>query len=169
MKTLSMIAVIGNNRELGLNNQLLCHLPEDLRRFKLITSGHPVIMGDKTWESLPIKPLPKRRNIVMTLNQNANYEKCELVHSIEELYTLLANEEESFIIGGATIYKLFIDKVDKLYLTRILADFEADAFFPDVDFSKWELKEDVFLNKDEQNLYDIRFQYYEKINPLNFL
>lgn len=156
-----MIAVIGNNRELGLNNQLLCHLPEDLKRFKTITSGNPVIMGDKTWESLPVKPLPKRRNIVMTLNPNANYTACEMVHSIEELYTLLAEEEECFIMGGATIYKLFIDKIDKLYLTRVLSDFEADAFFPEVDFSKWELKNDEFFEKNERNAYNMRFQYYE--------
>ena len=161
MKSLNMIAVIGNNRELGLDNQLLCHLPEDLKRFKLITSGHPVIMGDRTWESLPVKPLPKRRNIVMTLNRNADYKECELVHSIKELYDLLDEEEECFIIGGATIYNLFIDKIDKLYLTRVLADFEADVFFPEVDFSKWELKEDIFFGKDERNVYDMRFQYYE--------
>ena len=161
MKSLSIIAAIGNHKELGLKNQLLCHLPEDLKRFKLITSGYTVIMGDKTWESLPVKPLPKRRNIVMTLNQNANYDGCELVHSIEELYALLAEEEECFVIGGATIYNLFIDKIDRLYLTRILADFEADVFFPEVDFEKWELKKDEFFEKDERNAYNMRFQCYE--------
>jgi dihydrofolate reductase len=161
MKSLSMIAVIGNNRELGYNNQLLCHLPEDLKRFKIITSGHTVIMGDKTWESLPIKPLPKRRNIVLTLNRNATYTGCELAHSIEDLDVLLAEEEQCFIIGGATIYRLFIDKIDKLYLTLVLSDFEADVFFPEVDFSKWELKKDEFFGKDERNSYNMRFQYYE--------
>ena len=161
MVTLNMIAVIGNNRELGLHNQLLCHLPEDLKRFKIITSGHTVIMGDKTWESLPVKPLPKRRNIVMTLNKNAAYTECEVAHSIEELETLLTEDEQCFIMGGATIYQLFIDKIDKLYLTRISADFEADVFFPEVDFSKWELKKDDFFGKDERNRYDMRFQYYE--------
>lgn len=161
MKHLSMIAVVGNNFELGLNNRLLCHLPEDLKRFKTVTSGHTVIMGDKTWESLPKKPLPNRRNIVMTLNRDVEYPDCEVAHSIEELYELLGDEEEAFIIGGATIYKLFIDKIQKLYLTRIQSDFEADAFFPAVDFSKWILKEDIFFPRDERNMYDLRFQYYE--------
>jgi dihydrofolate reductase len=161
MTSLSIIAVVGNNRELGLKNQLLCHLPEDLKRFKTITSGHTVIMGDKTWESLPKKPLPNRRNIVMTLHQDCDYPDCEIAHSIEELYALIENEEECFIIGGATIYNLFINTINKLYLTRVLADFEADAFFPEIDFSKWELKEDLFFGKDERNRYDMRFQYYE--------
>lgn len=160
-KALSMIAAVGNNFELGYNNQLLVHLPEDLKWFKLVTSGHTVIMGDKTWESLPKKPLPKRRNIVMTLNPDADYQDCEIVHSIDELYSILSDDEEAFIIGGATIYALFIDKIQKLYLTRIQSDFKADAFFPKVDFSKWELKEETIFLKDDKNQYDLFFQYYQ--------
>ena len=162
MGNLSIIAVVGNRFELGLNNQLLCHLPADLKRFKTITSGSTVIMGSKTWESLPKKPLPLRRNIVMEYDRNIVYEGAEMVYSIEEAVQAVKAEKEAFIIGGATIYKLFIDKVDKLYLTHIHADFEADVFFPDVDFSQWKLTEDQFIPKSEQNMYDLRFQTYSK-------
>ncbi|MEG2069815.1 MAG: dihydrofolate reductase [Bacteroidales bacterium] len=161
MKNLSMIAAVGNNGELGYQNQLLCHLPVDLKRFKKITSGCTVLMGDKTWESLPKKPLPNRRNIVITLNREACYLNCEMAYSIEEAMALLDPEEEAFIIGGATIYKLFIDRVQMLYITRILSDFQADVFFPTIDSKTWELTEDQFVPKDEHNEYDLRFQIYE--------
>jgi dihydrofolate reductase len=160
---LCMIAAIGNNYELGKNNQLLCHLPADLKRFKEITSGYPVIMGDKTWESLPIKPLPKRRNIVITLNKNAIYTDCEIVHTIDDAIELVKNEEKAFIIGGATIYKLFINKIDTLYLTRIDADFEADVFFPTLDFTQWQMLEEVVHKKDEKNSLNMKFQKYKRI------
>ena len=158
-----MIAAIGNNFELGYKNRLLCHLPKDLKRFKELTSGHTVMMGDRTWESLPKKPLPNRRNIVITLDRDADYKDCELAFSVEEAINLI-HEEEVYIIGGATIYKLFIDRIQHLYLTRILSDFEADVFFPRVDFSKWDLKEDIFVPKDDNNIYDLRFQYYKLKN-----
>ena len=160
MKHLNMIVAVGNRFELGLNNQLLCHLPEDLKRFKTITSGCTVLMGDRTWESLPKKPLPNRRNIVLTLDKSLIYPDCEMAYSIEEALALLGEQEEAFIIGGATIYRIFIDKIDKLYITRILSDFEADAFFPEVDFLKWDLVEDEFFPKDEKNIHDLRFQCY---------
>jgi len=162
MTNLCIIAAIGKNFELGKNNQLLCHLPADLKRFKEITSGFPVIMGDKTWESLPIKPLPKRRNIVITLDKNANYQPCEVVHTIDDAVALVKNEEKAFIIGGATIYKLFIDRIDTLYLTRINANFDADVFFPNVNFNEWNLIEEVVYEKDDKNEFDMRFQVFKR-------
>jgi dihydrofolate reductase len=162
MPNLCMIAAVGNNFELGKNNQLLCHLPADLKRFKEITSGFPVIMGDKTWESLPFKPLPKRRNIVITLNNNATYANCEVVHSIDDAIAIVKHEEKAFIIGGATIYKLFIDKIETLYLTRIEAGFDADVFFPTVDFEQWQMLEEVVQQKDEKNAYTMRFQIFKR-------
>jgi dihydrofolate reductase len=159
-----MIAAVGKNFELGKNNQLLCHLPADLKRFKSITYGYPVIMGDKTWESLPIKPLPNRRNIVITLNNNANYEFCEITHTIDDAIALVKNDEKAFIIGGATIYKLFINKIDTLYLTRIDAAFEeADVFFPEINIRKWKLIAEETYDKDEKNEYPMKFQIYSKI------
>ena len=171
-----MIAVIGKNFELGKDNQLLCHLPADLKRFKEITLGYPVIMGDRTWESLPIKPLPKRRNIVITLDRSYKGEwrkgekekgertldDIEIVHSIEDAVELVKNEEKAFIIGGATIYKLFIDRIDTLYLTRLDAGFDADVFFPAIDFSRWQMVEEVVYEKDEKNGYRMRFQVFKR-------
>lgn len=162
MRNLSMIAAVGNNLELGYKNELLCHLPVDLKRFKTLTSGHTVLMGDRTWESLPKKPLPNRRNIVITLNMEADYQDCELAFSIEEALKLVENDDQPFIMGGATIYKLFIDKVETLYLTRMLSDFQADAFFPSFNLDEWDLIEDEFVPKDEKNIYDLRFQTYKK-------
>lgn len=162
MRNLSMIAAVGNNLELGYKNELLCHLPVDLKRFKTLTSGHTVLMGDRTWESLPKKPLPNRRNIVITLNKEADYQDCELAFSIEEALKLVENDDQPFIMGGATIYKLFIDKVETLYLTRMLSDFQADAFFPQFNPEEWDLVEDEFVPKDEKNIYDLRFQTYKK-------
>lgn len=162
MRNLSMIAAVGNNLELGYKNELLCHLPIDLKRFKTLTSGHTVLMGDRTWESLPKKPLPNRRNIVITLNKEADYQDCELAFSIEEALKLVENDDQPFIMGGATIYKLFIDKVETLYLTRMLSDFQADAFFPSFNLDEWDLIEDEFVPKDEKNIYDLRFQTYKK-------
>ena len=166
MLNLCMIAAVGKNFELGKNNRLLCHLPADLKRFKEITSGYPVIMGDRTWESLPIKPLPKRRNIVITLNKNATYSDCEVVHTLEDAVELVKTEEKAFVIGGATIYKLFIDKINTLYLTRIDADFEADVFFPNVDFNQWKMIEESVYEKDEKNVYTMRFQVFGRLEPV---
>ena len=160
MLNLCMIAAVGKNLELGKNNQLLCYLPADLKRFKAITLGYPVIMGDKTWESLPIKPLPNRRNIVITLNQDADYSPCEIVHTINDAIELVKEEEKAFIIGGATIYKLFMDRIETLYLTRIDAEFDADVFFPEIDSNQWTLIEDEFYEKDEKNEFGLRFQVY---------
>lgn len=157
MKNLSMIAAVGKNLELGYKNQLLCHLPIDLKHFKEITSGHTVIMGDRTWESLPKKPLPNRRNIVVTLD-DVTFTDCETVHSIEDALKLIENEEEAFIMGGATMYRLFLPYAEKLYLTRIQSSFTADVFFPTIKEDEWTLSDSVFVPKDEKNNYDLYFQ-----------
>jgi dihydrofolate reductase len=158
-----MIVAIGNNLEIGCKNRLLCHLPKDLKRFKAITSGYAVLMGDRTWESLPIKPLPNRRNIVITLNKSANYQNCELAFSIEEALQLVKDEPKAFVIGGATIYRLMMQYADELLITRILADFEADVFFPEINSEEWQLTEELFDAKDEQNCYDLVYQKYIRI------
>ena len=163
MSKLCMIAAIGNNLEIGYKNQLLCHLPKDLKRFKAITTGYTVLMGDRTWESLPVKPLPNRRNIVITLNKEADYEGCELAFSVEEALKMIEKEEKAFIIGGATIYRLMLQYADELYITRILANFEADAFFPEIKSEEWQLTDEVLDVKDEKNQYDIIYQHYIRI------
>ena len=152
-----MIAAVGQRLELGYQNQLLCHLPVDLKHFKEITSGHTVLMGDRTWDSLPKKPLPNRRNIVITLD-DIEFEGVETVHSIEAALKLVADDEEAFVMGGATMYRLFLPYADRLYLTRIHSSFTADVFFPSLVEDEWILVEEEFKPKDERNIYDLSFQ-----------
>jgi len=155
--SISMIAAVGQNLELGYQNQLLCHLPVDLKHFKTITSGHTVLMGDRTWESLPKKPLPNRRNIVITLD-DVEFEGAETVHSIPDALALVTDNEEAFVMGGATMYRLFLPYADKLYLTRIVSDFVADVWFPEINEEEWLLTDSEFVPKDEKNAYDLYFQ-----------
>ncbi len=154
---ISMIAAIGKDLELGYKNQLLCHLPKDLKHFKETTSGHTVIMGRKTWESLPKKPLPNRRNIVMT-NSSQNIAGAEVAHSLAEVVEMTKDENEVFVMGGASVYELFMPYCDKLYLTKIVSNFEADVFFPEIDMEKWMISEIEFIPKDEKNEFDLYFQ-----------
>lgn len=135
--TISMIAAIGKNRELGKGNELLWHIPEDLKRFRSLTNGHPCIMGRKTFESIVAiigKPLSNRTNIVVTRDGNWKHEGVLSVNSIEDAIQLAKRKpggEEVFIIGGGQIYDLGLSYSDKLYLTRIEDSKEADSFFPD--------------------------------------
>ena len=172
---LSIISAIANNNEIGKKNDLLWNLPIDMKHFRETTSGHPVIMGQRTFESLgispdgkPGKPLPNRRNIILTLDKEFKREGIEVYYSIEELEKELnetmGKEEEAFIIGGGQIYKLFIDKADKLYITHVDANFpDADTLFPIIDKSKWKITFEDKHEKDEKNIYDVNFIIYEKI------
>ena len=137
MPKISMIAAIASgNRALGKNGRLIYHIPDDLKRFKEITSGHAIIMGRKTFESIGM-PLPKRRNIVITRDEEYFAEDIVIAYSLEEALGLVQNEEEVFIIGGGEIYKQAISLADKLYLTIVEGSPEADTFFPDYsDFKK---------------------------------
>ena len=171
---LSIISAIANNNEIGRKNELLCDLPIDMKHFRGTTSGHPVIMGQRTFESLGTspdgslgRPLPNRRNIILTLDKNFKREGIEIYNSIEDLEKSLTEtmgkDEEAFIIGGGQIYKLFIDKADRLYITHVNADFpDADTFFPEIDKNKWEkIKSEKHL-KDDLNKYDLEFTEYIK-------
>lgn len=162
MPTFSIIAAAGLHNEIGLNNQLLCHLPADLHRFKELTTGHPIIMGHNTWNSLPVKPLPHRTNIVLSHNLALSIPGATMAHSIAESQQLVDNHQEAFIIGGEKVYQLFMDIADNIYLTRIMGNFEADAFFPTIDENKWHLAEESFRPRDEKNLYDLKFQKWIK-------
>lgn len=157
-----IIAAVGNQGEIGYKNQLLCHLPADLKHFKELTTGHTILMGRKTWDSLPKKPLPNRRNIVISRNKNFRAEGAESFSSPDEALKNIGAGEEVFIIGGEQIYQLFLDKAAILHLTRILADFEADAFFPEINQEEWELCEEVPVEKDEKNPYNFIFQTFTK-------
>ncbi len=149
-ENISIIVAIAQNFAIGKNNDLLFHLPNDLKRFKQITTGHPVIMGRNTLLSLPKGALPNRRNIVITDKPGEKFDRCEMVLSIEEAIDAVRNEKEAFIIGGGMIYRQFYPLAGKLYLTLVHQDFDADVYFPEIDFSQWEelVREDHF---DEKN------------------
>lgn len=150
----SIIVAIGNNNEIGRNNDLLWHISGDLKRFKSITTGHTVIMGKKTYESLPIKPLPNRRNIVLSDICNDCIPNVEVANSIDEVIALCATDEECFIIGGGLVYQQFLPLANKLYLTRVHCSYEADVFFPEINFSEWEL-----ISDEAHNDHDPAFSY----------
>jgi len=146
----SMIAAIANNRVIGINNQLPWHLPEDLAWFKKNTLNKPIIMGRKTWESLPFKPLPGRKNIIITRDQNYQpldsskdngkiLEQVAVVASIEQALTIEEKlADEVMIIGGASVYEQALPLIDRLYLTNIHHDFDGDAYFPDYQQYQWQ-------------------------------
>ena len=157
-ENLSLIVAIADNNAIGNNNGLLFHLSGDLKRFKAITTGYPIIMGRKTLLSLPKWPLPNRRNIVITHNRDNIFKGCEIVTSIEEALELIKGEQEAFIIGGASVYNEFYPHAEKLYLTRVYKSFESDTFFPEIDFDQWkELKREKL--HDDKNNFD-----YDYIN-----
>lgn len=149
-ENISIIVAIAQNFAIGKDNDLLFHLPNDLKRFKQITTGHPVIMGRNTLLSLPNGALPNRRNVVITDNPQEKFDRCEMVFSIGEALEAVKNESEAFIIGGGSIYSQFFPLAGKLYLTLVHRDFEADVWFPEIDFSQWEelAREELF---DEKN------------------
>lgn len=137
LHNISIIVAIAANRAIGKDNRLLWHLPDDLKRFKKLTTGHTLIMGRNTFLSLPNGALPNRRHIVISDVAEESFEGCEMAGSIEEAIELAGSSEECFVIGGGMVYKQFLPIAGKLYLTRVHASFEADTFFPEIDFSQW--------------------------------
>jgi len=130
---ISIIVAASQNNVIGRENDMPWHISEDLKRFKRLTDGLPIIMGRKTYESLPYKPLPKRRNIIISRQENLSFSGAEVVKSPEEALSLCKQNEEVFIIGGGTIYKHFIASADNIFLTRIHKEIEGDTFFPVFD------------------------------------
>ena len=160
---ITIIAAIGKNGELGKNNDLIWHLPNDLKRFKKVTAGHHVIMGRKTFESLG-KPLPNRTNIVITRNPDYKAEGCIIVNSLEEAISLAITEDlNPYILGGAQIYKQAIKIADVLDLTLVDAELDADAFFPSIDGIIWKEVERFNHNADEKHQFNYSFVTYKKV------
>ena len=135
-KNITIIAAIGENNELGLDNKLIWNIKEDLKRFKKLTTGHSIIMGRKTFESIS-KALPGRLNIVLTKNKNFKFKDVSIASNIHEAIELTKDDEQPFIIGGSEIYSLFINMAQTIELTRVHNSFKADTFFPDINFGKW--------------------------------
>lgn len=161
--TISLIVAASTNNAIGKNGQLLWHLPNDLKYFKNTTWGMPVIMGRKTFESVN-KPLPGRFNIVITKQEAWSAENVETAKDLSEALQKAAdtNCKEIFIIGGGEIYNQSIELADKLYMTRIHTEPEADTFFPAIDESVWELKHNLDFEADEKHAFAYSFQVWEK-------
>lgn len=161
---ISLIAAIGKNNELGKNNNLVWNMPTDLKFFREKTSGHPVIMGRKTFESIG-RPMPNRRNVIITRDLDYKKDGIEIVHSLNEALGLLPDKnEEIFIIGGEEIFKQSMSLADRLYITHIEAeDKDADAFFPEIIPIVWNEISREEHQKDEKNPFNYTFSIYEKI------
>ncbi|MEO9275721.1 type 3 dihydrofolate reductase [Marinomonas sp. 5E14-1] len=166
---LSLIVAMSTNRTIGINNSLPWHLPNDLKYFKQATMGKPIIMGRKTFESIG-KPLPGRRNIVISRGSSYQAEGIDVVTSLEDAISLgedicLVNgQEEVMVIGGAQIYELALEKADRLYITHVDANVEGDAFFPEVDWSSYSLIGEEAFAAQEPNPYDYRFSVYQRVS-----
>ena len=153
---------MGLNREIGIDNQLPWHLPKDLKHFKEITSGHPIIMGRKTYESIG-KPLPNRTNIVISRKKDWFEEGILIVGSIKEAIKFGQKiDEDIFIIGGGNIFEQTMDIADKLEVTEIKTNIEADTFFPKIDPKIWTKTDEVCHEKDEKNNFDFCFQTFQR-------
>jgi len=162
MKQLSIIVAIAENLAIGKDNDLLWHISEDLKRFKRITLNHTVVMGLNTFYSLPVRPFPNRRNIVVADDQNITIEGCEMAYSIEEAIDLCDENQENFICGGASIYRQFLPLANKLYLTVVYKKFEADTFFPEINYNDWELIEKSERLLDEKTQLSFAYFTYER-------
>jgi dihydrofolate reductase len=153
---LEIVVAIDEKGGIGKDNQLLWHLPADLKHFKNITSGYPIIMGRKTYDSIG-KPLPNRRNIVISRQQDLRIEGTEVVNSLEDAIQLVAKDEKAFIIGGAQIFSDAMHLGDTLHLTKVHHSFEADTFFPEIKSAEWqEIEREDYL-ADEKNPYNYSF------------
>ena len=160
---ITIVVAMGKNREIGANNQLLWHLPKDLKHFKELTTGHPVIMGRKTYESIG-KPLPNRTNIVISRKSDWFEEGILIVGSIKEAIKFAKKiDENAYIIGGGNIYEQTLDLADQLEVTLVDTTLEADTFFPKIDEKKWTKTNEIHHEKDEKNQFDFSFQTFERI------
>ena len=161
---ISLIVAASSNNAIGKNNQLLWHLPKDLKFFKNTTWAMVVIMGRKTFESVN-KPLPGRVNIVITSRQDWSAEGVWVAKDLDDAITQAktTNCKEIFVIGGGEIYKQAMPVADKIYMTRVHAEIEGDTFFPVIDETVWTLKENIDFKADEKHAYDFSFQTWRKI------
>ena len=160
---ISIIVAIAENYAIGKNNDLLWHIPEDLKRFKKLTTGHAVIMGKKTYESLPRRPLPNRVNIVISDNPNDHFDQCVMAWSIEDALSKSDPADENFIIGGASVYRQFLPFSDRLYITWVHKSFDGDVFFPEIDFSEWLLISSEEISSDSNKDFSYSYNIYHRI------
>ncbi|MBP3041399.1 dihydrofolate reductase [Bacillaceae bacterium Marseille-Q3522] len=159
---ISFLLAMDENHLIGKDNKLPWHLPADLQYFKRLTTGHTVVMGRKTFSSIG-KPLPNRKNIVITRNKEANFAGCTVFHSIDEFIAYSSGKtEEFFVIGGAEIFRGLLPIADRLYITEIYHTFSGDTYFPDIRKKDWTLISREPGIKNEKNPYDYEFHIYER-------
>ncbi|MCF6768033.1 dihydrofolate reductase [Thiotrichales bacterium 19S11-10] len=158
---ISFIVAYAKNQVMGKNNQLPWHIKDDLQLFKKHTLNKPIIMGRKTFESIG-RPLPNRRNIILTRQENYQSQDIEVYFSIDDILKLNDTQLEIMIIGGAEIFKLFMPMVERIYLSTIEAEIEGDTFFPIWDQSNWACHSHQIFNKNKENDYPFKFEIWEK-------
>ncbi|MFD0940833.1 dihydrofolate reductase [Pedobacter boryungensis] len=161
MNKISIVVAISENNAIGKDNQLLWHLPADLKHFKEITTGGTIIMGRKTYDSIG-KPLPNRRNIVITRKTDLEIPGVEVVNSLQEALSLCTQENEVYIIGGAEIYKHALTLTNRIYLTTVHQSYEADAFFPELPQNEWQEINQEYHKADEKNSVAYTFSTLER-------
>ena len=158
---ISLIVAMDQNRVIGNKGKLPWHISSDLKNFRAITMGKPIIMGRKTHESIG-RPLPGRENVVITRDKNYQAKDCTVLHSLECVYAKFHDMDEIMIMGGAELYKQTLDKAKRIYLTEVHADVEGDTYFPAFDKEQWEEVERLDFKADEKNEYDYSFVVMEK-------
>ncbi|MBO5817635.1 MAG: dihydrofolate reductase [Paludibacteraceae bacterium] len=167
---MKIIVAIAENNAIGKAGELLCYLPDDLKHFKALTTGATVVMGKKTFFSLPRRPLPNRRNIVLTREENFTYDNTEVAHSIEELQSMIAANQTVFIIGGGEVYRQLMPFANELHITHIHHTWEdADTFFPEIDTTIWQCIDQEHHKVDERHAYAYTFATYKKLPNKQFL
>jgi dihydrofolate reductase len=160
---LSIVVATGNNGEIGKDNRLLWHLPADMKYFKNLTTGHPIIMGRHTYDSIG-KPLPNRRNIVITRQKDLLIEGVDVVNSLEDAIELVKDAPEIMVIGGADVYKQALPLAKRIYITRVDTEPDADRFFPELNADDWNIHVNISNPADEKNIYSMTFQMLERKN-----
>jgi dihydrofolate reductase len=159
-KKISIIVAAASNNAIGKDNDLLWHITRDLKRFKELTQGHYIVMGKKTYFSLPKRPLPNRTSMILTDVPGEEIDGCLMAYSIEDALSKMDAENENFIIGGGSIYSQFLKHANKIYITRVNKEFDADTFFPEISLMEWKLNEKIEVTDDTQNDFTYSFETY---------
>ncbi len=164
MEIICLVAV-DNNLGIGVNGDQPAYISGDLIRFKGLTTGNAIVMGRKTFQALPKGALPNRRNIVLTRDKTVSFENCEMAHSVEEVLEITKNEKKLFVIGGGEIYKIFMPKIEKLLITKILHSFlEVDTWFPEISEKEWKKTNESEIFHDEKS--NLNYMYVEYVRRI---
>ena len=159
--TVSLVVAAAKNNVIGRDGELPWHLPDDLRHFKRLTTGKPIIMGRRTFESIG-RPLPDRHNIVMTRDPDYAAAGCDVVTSVSDALKLAGDDTEVMVIGGGQVYRDFLPRADRIYLTRVQAEIDGDTYFPEIDASDWQLVSSEHHDADEKHAYAFEMMVFER-------